>query len=122
MRPDQMFDICKVHPANETPYYKVPVKIWEKIVKRESRRKMKLELDFTEHAKQSQKILGDYEPHDWRFPKTEKAALKTILKLDFPNGEPYGPGEVHPDPSNGRKAAKRLRKYIRCDYLDKTKK
>lgn len=117
MNKDQILGIKKVYPGNELSYYRVPVDVWEEIVKREKRRKMKLELDFTAQAKDLQE-WGDVKALTKE--QTEKQSL-TILTLDFPNGEPWGISQVHPDPSNGRKAAKRLDRYCPCEFLDKTK-
>ncbi len=80
-------------------------------------RPMKLFLDFTAQAKDLQE-WGDIKALTRE--QTEKQSL-TILTLDFPNGEPWGISQIHPDPKNGRKAAKRFMKYCECDFLDGTK-
>ena len=79
---------------------------------------LKLILAYTAHAKDLQE-WGDIKALT---EEQTEHSYRTILTLDYSNGEPFGLSQVHPNPKAGRKAAKTFMNYCNCQFEDRTKK
>ena len=83
-------------------------------------RPTKIVLDYTTMAKKAREKLAAKDFLELGEVALTKAAQRCILTYKYANGEPYGPGETHPNVQAGRAGAEVFQKNTICTFEDRT--